>query len=395
MSKELAILQNNITDIVLENIQGMEKQNDLHFPTDYSYQNALKSAWLILQETQDRNKKPALEVCTKESVATALLDMVIQGLSPGKKQCYFIVYGDKLTLLRSYFGSISVAKRVTDLVDITAEVIREGQEFIFDVEPKTGNKFLVKHEMPFNTLNSRITGAYAIKKLQDGSLKMEIMTKEDILKAWGQGATKGGSPAHKNFEAEMCKKTVINRACKIEINSSSDSDVVIAAVNRSTASEYENNNAEMAVSAEAREVEETEALKDRIKKNALPEPAPPAPKEKTKIIPPYSKMKKAISDGKAKEVYNNLNKWEWPKDQKAELLRLIIEADPGLAPTDDTDAANEQREMIFQIAKWSKDTEMPFADLTGNQDINSTDDLEALDIDELKAIYDNIKSQVE
>ena len=38
-----------------------------------------------------------------------------------------------------------------------------------------------------------------------------------------QGATKGGSPAHKNFGDEMAKKTVIGRACKILIGMSDDS----------------------------------------------------------------------------------------------------------------------------------------------------------------------------
>jgi recombination protein RecT len=48
------------------------------------------------------------------------------------------------------------------------------------------------------------------------------MTIDQIHKAWNQGATKGGSPAHRNFPAEMCKKTVIGRACKMIINSSDD-----------------------------------------------------------------------------------------------------------------------------------------------------------------------------
>jgi recombination protein RecT len=37
---------------------------------------------------------------------------------------------------------------------------------------------------------------------------------------------KGNSGAHKNFTQEMCKKTVINRACKTPINSSSDAILI-------------------------------------------------------------------------------------------------------------------------------------------------------------------------
>ena len=51
------------------------------------------------------------------------------------------------------------------------------------------------------------------------------MTMAEIRQAWMQGATKGNSPAHKNFPAEMSKKTVISRACKLFISSSDDSSL--------------------------------------------------------------------------------------------------------------------------------------------------------------------------
>ncbi|MCB0284968.1 MAG: recombinase RecT, partial [Calditrichaeota bacterium] len=244
----------------MNEVRDLESHGRLQFPAGYSYQNALKSAWLILQDVVDRNNKPALEVCTQVSIANALMDMIIQGLSPAKKQCYFIVRGNKLCLDRSYFGAIHVAKQVTNMVDIIAEVIRDGQDFEFDTHPKTGIKEMKKHVQPFNTLNNQIIGAYAIKKFADGTYKMEIMTRDDIQKAWEQGPMKGKSGAHLNFEGEMCKKTVINRACKIEINTSSDSDIVIAAVNRTIEGEYE----DMRVNAEVNTVEETEELANTI-----------------------------------------------------------------------------------------------------------------------------------
>ena len=61
---------------------------------------------------------------------------------------------------------------------------------------------------------------------------------DEIRKAWAQGAAKGGSPAHKNFPQEMAKKTVINRACKIFVNTSTDADPLADAYNRTTANDY-------------------------------------------------------------------------------------------------------------------------------------------------------------
>ena len=214
----------NISQQVLEKIKAYQQSGDLTLPPNYAPENHLKSAWLIITETKDRNDKPALTVCTKESIANALLDMVISGLSVAKKQGYFIVYGNKLTFLRSYFGSVALAKRVTkgEFKEPIANVIYEGDDFVYEIDPTTGRKKIIKHSQDIaNINNDKIKGAYCIVTVGD-STDVEIMTLSQIKKAWEQGATKGGSMAHKNFTDEMCKKTVIGRACKMTINSSDD-----------------------------------------------------------------------------------------------------------------------------------------------------------------------------
>ena len=83
----------------------------LHLPPNYSAANALRAAWLILQETVDKNKKPVLETCTRASIANSLLSMVVQGLDPNRNQAYFIAHGTALTLRRSYFGTLRSEER--------------------------------------------------------------------------------------------------------------------------------------------------------------------------------------------------------------------------------------------------------------------------------------------
>ena len=63
------ILQKDVTDAVSNRIKGLE-QDGLQLPANYNASNALKSAWFAIQKVQDRNKRPALEVVTKESVLT-------------------------------------------------------------------------------------------------------------------------------------------------------------------------------------------------------------------------------------------------------------------------------------------------------------------------------------
>ena len=220
--KNQVVQYDNVADKVLARIKEMESIDALHLPKNYAVENALKAAWLVLQETEDRAHNKALTVCTKESIAYALLDMVLQGLSVAKKQGYFIVYGNKLQFSRSYFGTMAVAKR-TGAVDGTpkAQVIYEGDDFVYKIE--NGKMVIVKHDQKLeNVNNDKIRAVYAVVHLTNGTSEVTIMTKDQVLKAWNQGATKGGSPAHKNFPEEMAKKTVINRALKAIINSTDD-----------------------------------------------------------------------------------------------------------------------------------------------------------------------------
>lgn len=214
----------NISEQVLNKIEKFQADGGLTLPANYSVENHMKSAWLILQSTKDRNERPALDVCTKDSIANALFDMVLQGLAVSKNQGYFIVYGNRLEFQRSYFGTIALAKRTGGIKkEPIANVIYEGDEFVYTIDPNTARIQIIKHEQKIENIdNNKIKAAYALVTLADGTTQVTIMSMQQIRAAWQQGATKGNSPAHKNFAEEMAKKTVIGRACKMIINSSND-----------------------------------------------------------------------------------------------------------------------------------------------------------------------------
>jgi recombinational DNA repair protein RecT len=177
--------------------------------------------------------------CTNESIYNALLDMAVQGLNPGKKQCYFIAYGNQLLLQRSYMGTVMVAKRLGGIKDVHANVVYLGDEFKYDVIVDGGVDVTSHSSALENRGPDKIIAAYAAIRLNDGGRYTELMTISEIKKAWGQGATRGNSPAHQNFPEEMAKKTVINRACKLFVNTSDDSDLLSDSFNRTTDNEYD------------------------------------------------------------------------------------------------------------------------------------------------------------
>lgn len=206
-----------------------KKKFGLAFPDNYSVSNALNSAYLMLQDMTVRKKegaewvdKKVLDVCTKQSIASSLMDMAVQALNPMKKQCYFVAFGNKLTLMRSYQGTMAVAKRV-GATDIRAEVIYEGDTFRYHIE--NGYKVIDEHTQDFKNIdNDKIVGAYAIVDCQGSTPYVEIMNISQIKKAWAKGKAdlSKANDVHNEFADQMAKKTVINRACKNFINSSDD-----------------------------------------------------------------------------------------------------------------------------------------------------------------------------
>lgn len=239
---ELAMVKKDTVDIVAAKVKQFQEAGELHFPASYSPENAMKSAWLLLQEvktSKSDGERPALEACTKDSIANSLLDMVVQGLNPAKKQGYFIVYGKTLSFQRSYFGTMAVTQRVTGAKSIDAAVIYEGDEV--DYELKNGRITDLSHKQKFGNQDNKIAGAYCTIIEKDGSTYIELMTIKEIEKAWGQSRMnpKGDNSTHKKFPQEMAKRSVINRACKKFLNASDDGSLVMKHIHESDDKRYE------------------------------------------------------------------------------------------------------------------------------------------------------------
>lgn len=221
------VQEKNISDSVLNKIKVFEETGTLNIPHNYSAPNALRIAWLILQETKTADKRPVLEVCSKESIANSLLRMIILGLNPAKRQCSFIAYGNQLTCQREYQGTVVIAKR-HGVKDVTGCAVFKDDEFEYTIDPVTGNKQVTKHIQTIESIDTGVVkAAYATKVYEDGRTVTEIMSMTQIRKAWEQGQTRGQSPAHKNFPDEMAIKTVKNRLLKPDINSSDDADLFV------------------------------------------------------------------------------------------------------------------------------------------------------------------------
>ncbi|MDU3187271.1 MAG: recombinase RecT [Ligilactobacillus animalis] len=278
MNNQLVEMQKELTEKVGRRVAVME-QEGLALPKNYNYQNALKSAFFELDKVR------GIENCTQASIANSLLNMITQGLSPAKTQCYFIAYGKELQMQRSYFGTVAALKRLEDVEKISAEVIHEGD--VFEIGSNDEMETIVKKFEPkFENQDKPLIGAFAMIKKTDGTVSFTIMTKKEIDQSWRQSRNKTNM-VQQNFGQEMAKRTVLNRAAKMFINTSDDSDLLSGAINQTTENEYDDD----------RNERKDVTLKDEQAKNLFtqalekPQEAPQEQKEAPKVITPKEKKK--------------------------------------------------------------------------------------------------------
>lgn len=296
-----------LTDRVLDRINQMKTTQDLSLPRNYNASNALNAAFLELQKVQDRSHRPALEACTQDSIVKALLDMTLQGLSPAKDQCYFIVYGNELQMQRSYFGTVAAVKRLDGVQKVRAEVVHQDDDF--EIGANDDMELVVKRFNPkFENQDKPIIGAFAIIKTDKGT-DFTVMTKKEIDQSWAQTRQKNNK-VQQNFSQEMAKRTVLNRAAKMFINTSDDSDLLTGAINNTTSNEFDDDERRDVTPAAENKQQTTAELLEGFKKS---------------------------QEDKAKGVKDDGNSNEEPNEDVAEGQTDLFNEEAG-KPTDEADA---------------------------------------------------------
>jgi recombination protein RecT len=262
-ANKLVSMEKNISERVANRVQELVKSGRINLPANYSVGNALSSAWLTLQNVKDSQGRLALEVCTKESVANALLDMSIMGLNPAKKQGYFIPYGNQMTWFTSYFGKCAVVKRLKGIeTEPVATIIYEGDEIELGFN-ELGEEYVKSHKTSWQNKQKGVrVGAYATVK-QGNITRSAVMTMAEIKEAWTKNPSLKNKRDHVEFEGEFMKRTVINRLVKMIIQTSNDDDLLaeIMIVNEDKHYDFEGN-AEAVADSEIKKLANTGEVVD-------------------------------------------------------------------------------------------------------------------------------------
>ena len=252
MAKETAVqVKTNVGDQVIARVNDLCEMGFV-MPPDYSYVNAVKMSMLQLQELKDKNGRSALEVCTSASIQTALFKMVTKGINVATAQGYFIVRGDQLCLHESYFGKVTMVKRIYPDWEPRPVIIREGDEFEFGIDPTNGRKYVIKHTTKLENIDKDFVGGYIYLPTKDGVGELYLMTKKEIMTAWSKSSSREHI-THRDFATKMIGKTLINSGCNMIINSTPQYNI---AENEENPTEQQDNVAEF---VEAEEVIDAES----------------------------------------------------------------------------------------------------------------------------------------
>jgi len=151
-------------------------------------------------------KVPKLMSCKRESLFSAIITCGQLGIEPDGRRAHMIPYGDNCTLILDYKGLVELVLRNPDIVGIHADIVREGDDFVYD------KGVVVKHESGWGN-SGKILGAYAMVTFRNGFQKAERMSFDEIEAIRNKSQGKNSSPWKEHW-GEMAKKTVFRRLCK-------------------------------------------------------------------------------------------------------------------------------------------------------------------------------------
>lgn len=164
---------------------------------------------------QSLAKNPDLLAADGSSIVSAAFEAARLGLEPSGAigGAHLVRYGQTVQLIVDYRGLVELARRSDEILSIAARVVREGEEFHVHYGSHAG----IEHEfdMAASTADpSNIVAVYAIAKLRGGGEQFDVMTKDEIEAIRAKSRAGNNGPWRTDW-AEMAKKTVLRRLCKL------------------------------------------------------------------------------------------------------------------------------------------------------------------------------------
>lgn len=149
-----------------------------------------------------------LAQCSTLSLMGSLMKAAHTGIMPDGIRAYLIPYKNEASYMLSYKGMIELAMRSGDVAKVESRAIHEKDDFVceFGSEEKLSLK-------PAWGDRGALIAVYAMAKMKDGSMIVEVMTKEEVDAIRARSKASGSGPWVTDY-VEMARKTAVRRLAK-------------------------------------------------------------------------------------------------------------------------------------------------------------------------------------
>jgi recombination protein RecT len=156
-------------------------------------------------------KTPGLQKCTPTSLLQCVMAAAEVGLEPGGVlgQFYLVPMGNVATPIIGYRGLLELARRSGQIASIRAVVVREKDRF----RMTEGIEQTLDHEPFLDGDAGPMKYVYAVAKLRDGSVQVEVMSRAQVDGIRARSRAGSSGPWVTDYD-EMAKKTVLRRLSK-------------------------------------------------------------------------------------------------------------------------------------------------------------------------------------
>lgn len=198
-------LQNCFTAPYKTFLQNGKSIQDLQRECNFAAQAMLNNPYLI----QCAQQYP-------DHFVNALKNVVLTGmtLNPTLKLAYLVPYKGKVELQASYMGKKSFGVNTGLVLDMESYLVYKGE--FFEIE-QGSNAHITHKPNPWGAKKKEdILGGYYLIKYPNGTQQFDTMSIDEIegIRKRSPSVGKGTQSPWNTDYAEMCKKTLINRAYK-------------------------------------------------------------------------------------------------------------------------------------------------------------------------------------
>ena len=154
---------------------------------------------------------PELQACTWQSIWEACMRSCRDGLLPDGVEAAIVPYKSRAQYIPMYQGRLRQFRRSGQFKSITANVVREGEEFSHYIDEQ-GPHF---RHVPGNSFEAPIVNVYAMALTKEGGIFLDVMTIAEANKHRNMSRASRDDAPWKQWPEEMYKKTALLRLSKV------------------------------------------------------------------------------------------------------------------------------------------------------------------------------------